>query len=244
MWYLVPSADCSRAGPATSQGTEISSTSQSSARGDGQDHLAEVELLEVAAVVAAAGGRLRLVERQEHGVRQVSRPAVRFEAEAGVGQQQPAATVEQAPHDRPLTGDDLVRPVDVGVAEQRAVGVVLEHRVLGADHGRRERHLVRRGHDRIGLPDRDRHPRRREELGLEQPAVDGHAADRQEAPGPAGQGGGHVAEPPVGGHVTSKVRSPSAASIVSGKCGSPWMWVTSGGISGTSWVPRWKIVTW
>src|SRR5215211_816955 len=43
---------------------------------------------------------------------------------------------------------------------------------------------------------------------------------------------------------TSKVRLPMASAIVSGKCGSPWMCSTSGGISGISCVPRWKIVTW
>ena len=95
--------------------------------------LAGGERVLVADVVRLAGGSLGVVRRQRQGVAGIGAVRRSAQGEAAIGHDDPAAAVDDAPHDQPLAGVDLAGPVDERVAEDGGVGVVLEQHVLGGD---------------------------------------------------------------------------------------------------------------
>ena len=163
------------------------------------DDLADRQHLVVGAVEDVAGGVLVAVDAAQHGVGEVLGVAVVVEGEAVVGHHDAGAAVEDAPHDAPLAGHDLQRPVGVRVAEVGGPGVVAEDDLLGAGDPVALLVLLGLGHERGRLVDRHR-----EALGVEQervhPAPDGgHPADRHEAVGHPDGELGDAAQPAVHG---------------------------------------------
>ena len=97
------------------------------------DDLADRQHLVVADVEDRARGRVGLFDREQQRVREVLGVAVVVQREAVVGDDDAVAAVEDAAHDRPLARRELVRTVDVRIAEVRGARMVREHRLLGAD---------------------------------------------------------------------------------------------------------------
>ena len=99
--------------------------------GDDLRHLSDRQLLVVAAVERLAHGRLRLVDGEQDGVREVVDVAERDDAQPVVGEHEERSPIEDPADDAPLPGRKLARAVDVRVAEVRRGGVELEEQLLG-----------------------------------------------------------------------------------------------------------------
>ena len=157
--------------------------------------------------------------------RDVLRVAVVVERQPLVGDDEPPPAVEDAAHDRPLTRDHLVRPVQVRVAEVRRGRVGREHGLLrahdpvpllvdgGIDHQLR---ILPHGHGQA----------RRVVLPRVGPApIGGHAADGHEVPAPAGREGGDPPQPPVHGHDhVPRPRPPAQRPATPRRTGRRWWW--------------------
>ncbi len=86
----------------------------------------------VADVEDLAFGRVGFVGCEQQRVRKVFRVTVVMECQPVVGDDDARPAVENAAHDEPFAGSELIRPVHVRIAKVHRGRMMLQHRLLGA----------------------------------------------------------------------------------------------------------------
>src|SRR6202789_2102551 len=138
-----------------------------------------------------------MINGQQHAMSEIPGIAVSHKAEAAVRQNHEGRAIEHAPNDPPLPWDQLVGPIDIWIAIDRAARMSRENGLLGTGDQIREAMLCLALHGRRGFRQRNGQAGGKIGGGMKEAAIGRKAADADELSSLTGQCFGNNTNAPV-----------------------------------------------